>query len=256
MTSDATLAAQLARSAGELLLGLRRGTTVSGADGDRVSNEHLLAELARLRPDDEVLSEEAKDDPSRLDAERVWIVDPLDGTREYAEHGPDGWRTDFAVHVALWQRGAGLVAGAVALPARDRVFGTDPAEPMPPLRKGAGAPGLPLRLAVSRSRPPALVAALGELMSVELVGMGSAGVKAMAVLTGEVDAYLHGGGQYEWDSAAPVAVAAASGLHTSRLDGSALTYNNPNPWLPDLMVCRNEHAPRLLAAVAQLEGGS
>lgn len=254
MTSDATLAAQLARSAGELLLGLRSGTSVSGADGDRLANEHLLAELARHRPGDAVLSEEAKDDPARLAADRVWIVDPLDGTREYAEYGTDGWRTDFAVHVALWQAGAGLIAGAVALPARDIVFGTDPAEPLPPLRPGTLTGDVPLRLAVSRSRPPALVAALGELIEVELVGMGSAGVKAMAVVTGEVDAYLHGGGQYEWDSAAPVAVAAASGLHTSRLDGSALTYNNPDPWLPDLMVCRPEHAPRLLAAVAQLEG--
>ncbi|MFT3860727.1 3'(2'),5'-bisphosphate nucleotidase CysQ [Micropruina sp.] len=252
MTSDAELAVALAQGAGAVLLGLRRPDgAVSGADGDRLANEYLLAELATHRPGDAVLSEEAKDDPSRLGADRVWIVDPLDGTREYAERTGETWRTDFAVHVALWQRDTGLVAGAVALPARQRVFGTDPAEPLPPLRRGG-----PLRLAVSRSRPPVLVQRLGELLPVELVGMGSAGVKTMAVVTGEVDAYLHGGGQFEWDSAAPVAVAAAAGLHTSRLDGSPLCYNRPDPWLPDLMVCRTEHAPRLLAAVAQLEGGS
>jgi len=248
MTSDAALAAQLAQSAGEILLGLRSKEAMSGADGDRLANEYLLAELARCRPDDAVLSEEAADDPARVGADRVWIIDPLDGIREFAARDGHGWRTDFAVHVALWQRGAGLVAGAVALPARDRVFSTEPAEPLPPL--GAD----PLRLAVSRSRPPALVNRVAELLPVELVPMGSAGVKAMAVVTGEVDAYLHGGGQYEWDSAAPVAVAAAAGLHTSRLDGSPLAYNNSDPWLPDLLVCRTEHAQRLLAAVAQIEG--
>lgn len=248
MSSDSILAARLARSAGALLLRLRSGASVSGADGDRVANEHLLAELARHRPADAVLSEEAADDPARLAAERVWIIDPLDGTREYAERGASGWRADFAVHVALWQRGAGLVAGAVALPALDRVFSTDPAEPLPPLGSD------PLRLAVSRSRAPVLVSRIAELLPVALVPMGSAGVKTMAVVTGEVDAYLHAGGQYEWDSAAPVAVAAAAGLHTSRLDGSPLVYNNPDPWLPDLLVCRAEHAPRLLAAVAQIEG--
>lgn len=251
MTSDAVLAARLAREAGEVLVGLRRpGVAGLGAEGDRRANTYLLEQLAAHRPGDAVLSEEAADDPRRLAAERVWIVDPLDGTREFAEQGPDGvWLSDFAVHVALWVRGRGLVAGAVSLPARDRVFGTDPAEPLPRLNSS------PLRLAVSRTRPPALVSRLAELMAVELVPMGSAGVKAMAVVTGEVDVYLHGGGQYEWDSAAPVAVARAAGLHTSRLDGSALVYNNPNPWLPDLLVCRNEHAAELLAAVSRIEGG-
>ena len=251
--ADHQLAAELARGAGAILLGLREDaadSAVSGAAGDRLANEYLLRELASRRPGDAVLSEEAKDDPARLAAERVWIVDPLDGTREFAERTDGEWRTDFAVHVALWQRGRGLVAGAVALPARDQVFTTDPAAPLPPLRTGGA-----LRLAVSRSRPPELVHRIGELIEVELVAMGSAGVKAMAVLTGEVDAYVHGGGQYEWDSAAPVAVAAAAGLHTSRLDGSPLLYNNSNPWLPDLLICRNEHAEGLLAAVATIEGG-
>ncbi|MGC3994538.1 MAG: 3'(2'),5'-bisphosphate nucleotidase CysQ [Propionicimonas sp.] len=251
MTSDAALAAALAEGAGQILLGLRSGVDeVSGAAGDRLSNEYLLAELATRRPDDAVLSEEAKDDASRLDAERVWIIDPLDGTREFAERTDGAWRTDFAVHVALWQRGAGLVAGAVALPARGQVFITEPPAVLPDPRGGEV-----LRLAVSRSRPPELVQRIGEVLPVELVGMGSAGVKAMAVVTGEVDAYVHGGGQYEWDSAAPVAVAAAAGLHTSRLDGSPLVYNNSSPWLPDLVVCRKTDAPRLLAVLAQIEGG-
>ncbi len=235
-----------------MLLGLRHGAVdVSGAEGDRSANDYLLATLATDRPADSILSEEARDDPARLGAERVWIIDPLDGTREFAERTDGAWRTDFAVHVALWQRDAGLVAGAVALPARGQVFrADDPAPTVPPLR-----PDGPLRLAVSRSRPPELVARIGGLLPVELVPMGSAGVKAMAVVTGEVDAYLHGGGQYEWDSAAPVVVAAAAGLHTSRLDGSPLRYNNRDPWLPDLLVCRSELAPRLLAAVAEIEGG-
>lgn len=250
MTTDAQLAAELAQGAGEVLLALREGRTeVSGAEGDAQSNDYLLEQLAAHRGADAVLSEEAKDDAIRLGAERTWIIDPLDGTREFAEQTDGQWRTDFAVHVALWQRGVGLIAGAVALPARGEVYCTEPPAPLPVLTEG------PLRLAVSRSRPPALVQQIGELIEVELVPMGSAGVKAMSVLTGETDAYLHGGGQYEWDSAAPVAVAAAAGLHTSRLDGSPLVYNNANPWLPDLLVCRHEHAARLLAAVAQIEGG-
>lgn len=250
MSSDVQLAAALARGAGQVLLALREGRTeVSSAVGDQQANEYLLEQLAANRPADAVLSEEAKDDLVRLGAERTWIIDPLDGSREFAEQTDGRWRTDFAVHVALWQRGAGLIAGAVGLPARDQVFLTDPAAPLPPLSDG------PLRLAVSRTRPPKLVEQIGELLPVELVPMGSAGVKAMSVLTGETDAYVHGGGQYEWDSAAPVAVARAAGLHTSRLDGSPLIYNNQNPWLPDLLICRQEHAARLLAAVAQIEGG-
>lgn len=252
MTSEAQFAADLARGAGRVLLDLRARAgagEVSGAEGDRVSNEYLLERLAAERPDDAVLSEEARDDPARLDAERVWIIDPLDGTREFAERTDGAWRTDFAVHVALWQRRVGLVAGAVAEPARELVFTSEPAPVLPPRSDG------PLRLAVSRSRPPELVNRIGQVLPVELVPMGSAGVKAMAVLSGEVDAYVHGGGQYEWDSAAPVAVAAAAGLHTSRLDGSPLVYNNSNPWLPDLLVCREEDASRLLAVLAQIEGG-
>lgn len=249
MTSDATLASELAYGAGQVLLGLRRREEpFTGADADAAANDYLLDGLARHRPDDAVLSEESEDSPARLSADRVWIIDPLDGTREYTKRDANGWRPDFAVHVALWQRDRGLVAGAVALPARDKVFSTDPAESVPAPSEG------PLRLAVSSSRAPALVDTIGDLIDLVLVPMGSAGVKAMAVVTGAADAYLHGGGQYEWDSAAPVAVAAAAGLHTSRLDGSPLIYNNSNPWLPDLLVCRGEHASRWLTALAQIEG--
>ena len=244
-SSDHRVAADLAERAGRLLLGVRNRDVADAAElkalGDSASHDYLMAALAEQRPDDAVLSEEGKDDPRRLDADRVWIVDPLDGTREFSEAGRDDW----AVHVALWERGA-LTAGAVALPARAQTLST--AEPPALPERAAG----PLRLAVSRTRPPALVQDLARKLGGELVAMGSAGVKAMAVVLGEVDAYVHGGGQYEWDSAAPVAVARAAGLHTSRLDGSELAYNQADPWLPDLLVCRPELAADLVAAIAEL----
>jgi len=207
--------------------------------GDRQSHEYLMTELALVRPDDAVLSEEGTDDQARLAARRVWIVDPLDGTREFGEPG----RTDWAVHVALWQDGE-LTAGAVALPAQDRVLSTWESEQTP----GSDA-AAPLRLVVSRSRPPAFVARLAVDLDAAEVPMGSAGAKAAAVITGQADAYVHSGGQYEWDSAAPVAVARAAGLHASRIDGSPLRYNQPDPRLPDLLICRAELAPRLLSAI-------
>ncbi|WP_222192775.1 3'(2'),5'-bisphosphate nucleotidase CysQ [Modestobacter italicus] len=243
--SDAVLAAELATAAGELLLRVRGrdlpDAAARKAAGDAESHEFLLERLRAARPGDAVLSEEGVDDRARLTADRVWIVDPLDGTREFAELD----RRDWAVHVALWERGD-LVAGAVALPAEGRTLSTVAPSPAPARRPG------PLRLAVSRSRPPALVQELAARLGAELVPMGSAGVKAMSVLDGVTDAYVHGGGQYEWDSAAPVAVARAAGLHTSRLDGAPLRYNQPDPYLPDLVVCRPELAGQLLAAIAQL----
>jgi 3'(2'), 5'-bisphosphate nucleotidase len=239
--ADAELAARLAGAAGELLLEIRprldRGddpATVR-ADGDRRSHELVTGELARLRPADAVLSEEGADDGARRRAERVWIVDPLDGTREFGEPPNPDW----AVHVALWERGD-LVVGAVALPARGIVFSSEEPAPLP-----AAAPVV--RLAVSRTRPPALTDQLRDALGAELVPMGSAGAKAMAILRGEVDVYAHAGGQYEWDSAAPVAVASRHGLHTSRLDGSPLRYNQPDPWLPDLLICRPELAEQVIA---------
>ncbi|MCW2609032.1 MAG: 3(2), 5-bisphosphate nucleotidase [Actinomycetota bacterium] len=240
---DAALARLLADEAGRLLLEVRAATGFADpaalkAAGDRSSHELLMARLAALRPGDAVLSEEGADDPVRLGADRVWIVDPLDGTREFSEEG----RTDWAVHVALWERGT-LIAGAVALPARGVTLATD-VPPVTPVRADGA-----LRLAVSRSRPPAFVTALAERLGAELVPMGSAGVKVSAVVLGEVDAYVHGGGQYEWDSAAPAAVARAAGLFTSRLDGSPLRYNQPDPLLPDLIVCSPALAPAILDAV-------
>ena len=243
MTDDDRLAAELAEQAGKLLLDLR----AEGGDpgdlrkkGDRLSHEFLAAELAARRPGDAVLSEEGRDDMARLAAGRVWIVDPLDGTREFGEPG----RTDWAVHVALWERGA-LTAGAVALPAQGQVLATT-APPVVPAVNGSEGP---LRVVVSRTRPPAFLERLSQEMSVTLVPLGSAGAKAAVVMRGEADAYIHAGGQYEWDSAAPAAVALAAGLHASRLDGSALQYNQPDPVLPDILICPVVLAESLLEAI-------
>jgi 3'(2'), 5'-bisphosphate nucleotidase len=241
--ADHGIARRLAETAGHELVALRRklgftdGPALKAA-GDRTGHEHIIARLAELQPDDAVLSEEGKDDPVRLTSSRVWIVDPLDGTREFSEEG----RTDWAVHVALWQDGD-LVAGAVALPALGTTLATD-CPPVVPARADRS-----VRIAVSRTRPPSFVQALAAEMSAELVPMGSAGAKVSAVLLGDVDAYVHGGGQYEWDSAAPVAVARAAGLHTSRIDGSPLLYNAPDPLLPDLLVCRAELAAEILRRI-------
>ncbi len=240
MMDDHRLAHDLAGEAGDLLLALREGGDDPGelrAAGDRRSHEFLARQLGELRPADAVLSEEGRDNPVRLTADRVWIVDPLDGTREFGEPG----RADWAVHVALWERGA-LTAGAVALPAQGRVLSTA----KPPAAPPAPAPGQPVRVLVSRTRPPAFLTQLAERIELTLVPLGSAGAKAAAVITGDADAYLHSGGQYEWDSAAPVAVAQAAGLHTSRLDGSPLAYNQPDPFLPDILICPAGLAATLL----------
>ncbi|WP_299520834.1 3'(2'),5'-bisphosphate nucleotidase CysQ [uncultured Serinicoccus sp.] len=254
-TDDHQLARELADLAGERLLAVRADLHARGVEGrdlkdagDAASQELLAAALAERAPGDAVLSEEAADDHARLSTERVWIIDPLDGTREFSEVPRDDW----AVHVALWQSGE-LVAGAVALPARGVTYGTDPSLRLDLPARPAGDP--PLRLAVSRSRPPAFAEELGRTTGATTVPMGSAGVKAMSVLDGSSDAYVHAGGQYEWDSAAPVAVAMAHGLHTSRVDGSPLVYNRENPWSPDLVVCRPEVADELMAALATMDLG-
>jgi 3'(2'), 5'-bisphosphate nucleotidase len=263
---DAAFARWLADRAGQVLLGVRAELGYGDPKalktaGDKAAHDLLRAELARWRPADAVLSEE--DDhsriawqdgrhdtvrPERLGASRVWIVDPLDGTREFSEEG----RTDWAVHVALWTADCSspncLAAGAVAMPAQHRTVATDTPPAYPPLPLSA-ATGGPIRIAASRTRPPAFVTALAAEIGAELVPMGSAGVKIAAVINGDADAYVHAGGQYEWDSAAPVAVATATGLHASRIDGSALEYNRADPKLPDLVVCRKDLAPRLLAAL-------
>jgi 3'(2'), 5'-bisphosphate nucleotidase len=236
--NDHDLAEYVARRAGEFLVELRAAGATRD-EGDARSNELILDLLAGERPDDAVLSEESKDSPERLARERVWIVDPLDGTREFGEAG----RTDWAVHVALVVNGT-PDASAVALPAQGLVLST-----ADPPRLAPSTSATP-RLVVSRSRPPALASYLAETLDAELVPLGSAGAKTMAVVQGHVDVYAHSGGQYEWDSAAPVGVAAAAGCHTSRLDGAPLVYNRPDPYLPDLLVCRPELADAVLAAVA------
>lgn len=248
-SEDHQAAVELAELAGAELLRVRAALAEEGVSGSQAKDagdaaaQRVLAQtLAQRFPDDAVLSEEAAEDPRRRTARRVWIIDPLDGTREFSEPGRDDW----AVHVALWADGE-LTAGAVALPARDVTYSTSDA---PTAYDPVG--GRPLRLAVSRSRPPAFVTRLAGLLGAEVVAMGSAGVKAMSVVTGQCDAYVHGGGQYEWDSAAPVAVARAAGLATTRLDGSPLVYNNDNPWLPDLVVCRPEVEPVLREALERV----
>ena len=261
MTDDHALAARIAEDCGVVLLELRAqgvggDARELGSEGDRRSNELLNAALAHSRPRDAVLSEEGGTAPGRPDrsaAARVWVVDPLDGTREYAEG-----RSDFAVHVALVVDGEPVV-GAVALPGEGLVFGTGaPGPPAPASPPGAASPGPPsappgdpgpLRVVVSRTRPPAEAEQLARRLGAQLLPMGSAGAKTMAVVRGAADAYVHAGGQYEWDSAAPVAVARAHGYHASRLDGSPLSYNHPDPWLPDLLVCRPDLTDVILQAL-------
>lgn len=243
LQADADLAERLARTAGELLTVLQRSGHFEGkalgAAGDAVSHAFLVRALAEARPDDGLLSEEGAADPARLTNSRTWIVDPLDGTREYSEG-----RTDWAVHVALAIDGEAVV-GAVGLPGLGAVLCTR--EPV-----AAGEPPARPRMLVSRTRPGADSVAVAEAIGADLVAMGSAGAKAMAVVRGEAEIYLHSGGQYEWDSCAPVAVARACGLHVSRADGSPLRYNCENPWLPDLLICRPEWARPVLEARARL----
>jgi 3'(2'), 5'-bisphosphate nucleotidase len=249
-SADTRVAARLAEGAGRLLLALRAEWTggdpkLLGRRGDAEANAFLMERLADARPGDAVLSEESADDPTRLAADRVWIVDPLDGTREFGIPG----RVDWAVHVALWQAGRGLTVAAVAQPALGEVYTGEGA-----VWRAPGAPPARPRLLVSDTRPPAFTEALAREVDGAVLTMGSAGAKAMAVLRGEADAYVHAGGQWEWDSAAPVGVALAAGLHASRLDGTPLRYNQPRPYLPDLLICRPDLAGRLLAAL-RVHGG-
>ncbi len=243
---DSALARRIAAAAGELLLTLQRSNLFDGKAlgkaGDRVANAFIMEALAAARPDDAVLSEEEAADPARLAHSRIWIVDPLDGTREYGER-----RDDWAVHVALAVGGA-ATAGAVALPGLSLTLATDDAPALKPLGSGA------LRMLVSRTRPAPQAIAVAEKLGAVLIPMGSAGAKAMAVVRGEAEIYLHAGGQYEWDSCAPIAVAQAAGFHTSRIDGSPLVYNQANPYMPDLLICRVEHAEQILAYVKELAG--
>ena len=241
--TDAELAAHLAHVAGKILIEVRESGMFEGKSlgkaGDETANQFLCHALRQQRPEDGLLSEEEKDNAARLDKKRVWIVDPVDGTREYGEA-----RTDWAVHVALCIDGKPEI-GAVALPGLDCVLRTDAPIDVP---AAAEKP----RMVVSRTRPAVEAVKVSEAIGAELVGMGSAGAKAMAVVRGEAEIYLHTGGQYEWDSAAPAAVALAHGLHASRIDGSPLTYNQADTYMPDLLICRPEWAERVLSEVAAL----
>lgn len=243
--TDAELAAQLAHHAGRILLQVRESGLIDGKPlgkaGDETANQFLIHALRHQRPEDGLLSEESKDTEERLGKERVWIVDPVDGTREYGEA-----RTDWAVHVALAIAGKPTI-GAVALPGLDLVLRTDQPQTLP---EAASKP----RLVVSRTRPAKEAVEVAGRIGGELVEMGSAGAKAMAVVRGEAEIYLHSGGQYEWDSCAPAAVALAHGLHCSRIDGSPLVYNNRDTYMPDLLICRPEWADRVLGEVATIIG--
>lgn len=243
--TDTALATRLAVEAGRLLVALRAELVDRGAPawqvmdtGDLASHRFLLDALREARPDDAVLSEEGVEDPRRFTRDRVWIVDPLDGTNEYGERG----RHDWAVHVALWEHGR-LTAGAVSLPALDLVFSTDPAPVVPASDREAP------RLVTSRTRNPYAAVVVANALGADAVRLGSAGAKTMAVVLGEADIYVHDGGMYQWDSAAPAAVAQAAGLHVSRIDGSPLVYNQRDPWLPDFLVCRPEFAGAVLDAL-------
>ncbi|MGL3821108.1 3'(2'),5'-bisphosphate nucleotidase CysQ [Sphingopyxis sp. R3-92] len=240
--SDEQLAERLATAAGRILLDLQtRGDLEGkalGQAGDEAANAMLCRELRTARPDDGVLSEEERDSAARLAHSRVWIVDPLDGTREYGEG-----RSDWAVHVALAVDGVASV-GAVALPGLGITLTSGAPTPLAPANT-------PLKMLVSRTRPAAEAIHVAERMGAELLAMGSAGAKAMAVVRGEADIYLHTGGQYEWDNCAPAAVAQAAGLHVSRVDGSPIRYNNANPYLPDLLICRKELADEVLRLAAE-----
>lgn len=241
--TDAELAAHLAKIAGNILIEVRDSGMFTGKAlgkaGDQTANQFLVSALREQRPDDGLLSEESRDTDERLSKDRVWIVDPVDGTREYGEA-----RTDWAVHVALCVNGR-PETGAVALPGLGIVLRSD---------APIGLAALPKRprMVVSRTRPAAEAVAVSDTIGAELIGMGSAGAKSMAVVRGEAEIYLHTGGQYEWDSAAPAAVALAHGLHASRIDGSPLVYNNADTYMPDLLICRAEWAEQVLAEVAKI----
>ena len=243
--SDAALATRLAVDAGHLLVRIREEMTRAGAPpwqvmdaGDLASHRYIVQELAAARPDDAVLSEEGLEDPRRFNTDRVWIVDPLDGTNEFGELG----RPDWAVHIALWDADH-LAAGAVSIPALDLIFCTDPPPAVPQIHRPN-----PI-LVTSRNRNPYVAVIVANALDADAVRLGSAGAKAMAVVAGDADIYVHDGGMYQWDSAAPAAVALAAGLHVSRIDGSPMVFNERDPWLPDLLICRPEFAEPTLEAL-------
>lgn len=238
---DATLALRLALGTGEILKGVRgvgllRGQGL-GKAGDAIAQDWIARALQLHRPEDSVLSEEAEDDRTRMDNDRVWIIDPLDGTREYA-----GGRQDWAVHIALAINGK-IEHAAVGMPDLGKVFHTAD------VRAVGGRPTN--RLVISQNSVPEVATFIAEDLGMELVRMGSCGAKTTSVILGDNDVYVHAGGQYEWDNAAPVGIAQAAGLFTSRLNGEKLQYNCDDPYLPDLLVCRPDAAERVLSSAAK-----
>ena len=243
--TDQQLASRVATEAGAMLVELRDELVAEGIhywdlkdEGDVAGHRHIMSALTDARPDDVILSEEAADNRRRLSAERVWIIDPIDGTNEFAEHP----RHDWAIHIALWEAGE-LTAASVALPTLGITFDASPAAVVPPSTRAK-----PL-LVTSRSRNPYCAVMVANALGCDVARLGSAGAKAMAVVMGEADIYVHDGGMYQWDSAAPSAVAKAAGLHVSRIDGSPLKYNQESLWLPDFLVCRTELAEPALNAL-------
>jgi 3'(2'), 5'-bisphosphate nucleotidase len=243
---DHQLAASIAEAAGVLLVELRASLTAAGApswrvmdEGDMQAHHFIVERIAAARPNDAILSEEGRDSAARLTSDRVWVVDPLDGTNEYGQPG----RSDWAVHIALAVRGEPVV-GAVALPAVGTVYDTGNPPPYPPISAGRA-----VRVITSRSRSSHAAMVVAQRLDADVIALGSAGAKAMAIVTGDADIYAHTGGQYEWDSAAPAAVAISAGLHVSRIDGAPLVYNRADPWLPDLLICRKELADAVLTAL-------
>lgn len=239
--NDATLAQRLAQGTGEILKGVRnvgllRGTEL-GKAGDALAQDWIARSLVQHRPNDAMLSEEAEDDLTRLDNSRVWIIDPLDGTREYA-----GGRQDWAVHIALVENGK-IIEAAVGMPDLGRVFSSSEVRAVEGARTN--------RLVISQNTTPAIAEFIAEDLGLELVTMGSCGAKAVSVILGDNDVYVHAGGQYEWDNAAPVGIAQAAGLHTSRLDGTDLCYNCESPYLPDLVISRPDMADEILSSAAK-----
>ena len=243
--TDQQLASRVATEAGAMLVELRDELVAEGIhywdlkdEGDVAGHRYIMSALTAARPDDVILSEEAADNRRRLSAERVWIIDPIDGTNEFAEHP----RHDWAIHIALWEAGE-LTAASVALPTLGITFDASPAAVVPPSTRAK-----PL-LVTSRSRNPYCAVMVANALGCDVARLGSAGAKAMAVVMGEADIYVHDGGMYQWDSAAPSAVAKAAGLHVSRIDGSPLKYNQETLWLPDFLVCRTELAEPALKAL-------
>ena len=243
--TDQQLASRIATQAGIMLVELRDELAIEGIhywdlkdEGDVAGHRYIMSALTAARPDDVILSEEAADNRKRLSAERVWIIDPIDGTNEFAEHP----RHDWAIHIALWESGE-LTAASVALPTLGITFDASPAAVVPPSTRAK-----PL-LVTSRSRNPYCAVMVANALGCDVARLGSAGAKAMAVVMGEADIYVHDGGMYQWDSAAPSAVAKAAGLHVSRIDGSPLKYNQESLWLPDFLVCRTELAEPALKAL-------